>query len=192
MKWTRLSDDEIDELLASYRSERKQLNFKLGLVQKTIKDLKGIRVRKVELAHEREENKANAPSRYKRKPGRRKKRTVVGGYRMNPWDQFVIDAIEAKGQLMTKAELIAASKVWVKANNIKAKAADLEIKITRSLNKLGGKRNDVGKHRSGVGRGLHYGVGEWFFANTGKLKAVFNDKVPAFEPKKKKRTAKKK
>ena len=177
-KWTRLSEEEIENLLASYRSQRKQLNYQLSMVQQAIKNLKHVRGLKVELAEARAEKRANTPRTYKRKPGRRKKRTVIGGYKLNPWDQFVVDTITANDRLMTKAELIDISKEWAKANSVKATAAQREIKITRSLNKLGGKRGDIGKHRTGVGRGLHYGLGDWFFANTGKLKAIFNDKVP--------------
>jgi len=176
-KWTRLSETEIDELLSTYRSQRKQLNYQMGLVKTAIKDLKDTRVRKEERAIEQAEHRANAPRKTKRKPGRRKKRTVVGGYKVNPWDQFVIDTITTHDRLMTKAEMITIAKDWAKQNSIKATAAEREIKITRSLNKLGGKRHDIGKHRTGVGRGLHYGIGEWFFSNTGKMKAVFKDKI---------------
>ena len=176
-KWTRLSDTEIDELLATYRSQRKQLNYQMGLIQTAIKDLKDTRARKEERAIERAEQRANAPRKAKRKPGRRKKRTVQGGYKMNPWDQFIVDTITTHDRLMTKAELIDISKDWIKQNAIKATAAEREVKITRSLNKLGGKRNDIGKHRTGVGRGLHYGIGDWFFSNSGKMKAVFKDKI---------------
>lgn len=178
MKWKRLSEGEVDDLLATYRSQRKQLNFQLGMVQQAIKDLKDYRVRKEELDEARKEARKNAPSTYKRKPGRRKKRTVVGGYKLNPWDQFIVDTITAKGELMTKSELVEARQAWGKENNAKTTAKETEMMITRSLNKLGGKRGDIGKHRTGIGRGLHYGIGDWFFANNGKLKGVNKDKIP--------------
>lgn len=181
MKWKRLSEEDVIQLLKTYRAQRKQLNVQLSVVKQAIKDLRYYQENREKIEQERKEARASNPRKYKRKPGRRKKRTVVGGYKMNPWDQFIIDTIKERDVLMTKAELVEARGAWGKANKTKESVAEREKMITRSLNKLGGKRGDIGKHRTGIGRGMHYGLGEWFFSNNGKLKGVNKKRIPVLK-----------
>ncbi|HRD51313.1 MAG TPA: hypothetical protein PKY96_01565 [Flavobacteriales bacterium] len=186
----RLKKEELDRLLAELFGERRLLMYKLDRVRKAINELKGLRASKT--ANEEgpsadgEEPKrgpgrprGSGVRRYRRKPGRRKKRAVVGGYRLNAWDTMVVDAINGAKRLLTKQELLEHSIAWAKKNEPKTSKANVEVKLTRTLQKLGGKRSVLGKHRSGMQRGLHYGVIDWFFH--GKLRQEHKDKVRLHE-----------
>ena len=56
-------------------------------------------------------------------------------------------------------------------------APEVEVKITRVLQKLSGKRGELGTHRTGLRRGYHYGLKEWFFASSGLLRRSYLDKL---------------
>jgi hypothetical protein len=51
------------------------------------------------------------------------------------------------------------------------------VKLTRVLQKLSGKRGVLGAHRSGLRRGYHYGLKDWFFASSGALRKQHYDKL---------------
>lgn len=111
----------------------------------------------------------NAPPTPQR--GRRKKRQVKeGGYRLSDWDTMVIDSIRGREQLLPKEEIVKHAIDWAKKAHPGMSNADVEAKITRVLQKLSGKRGDLGTHRSGLRRGYHYGVKDWFFESSGKLR----------------------
>ncbi|MFN3876339.1 MAG: hypothetical protein ACK4L7_10560 [Flavobacteriales bacterium] len=112
---------------------------------------------------------------YRRKPGRRKKRTVVGGYRLNAWDNMVVAAVTKADRPLAKRDLMDMATAWAKKEEPRLKAADVEPKLTRTLQKLSGKRGLLGKHRTGLQRGVHYGLTDWFFH--GKLRRDYLDKV---------------
>ena len=184
----RLKKEELDALLTEYFAERRQLMYKLERVRDAISELKKLRGLKEE--GQQTEGQEAAPKRgagrpaaekaakrkgRRRKPGRRKKRTVVGGYRLSPWDMMVLDAVKSAGRLLTKQELFERTLAWAKKNAPKMKQADVEVKLTRVLQKLSGKRGVLGKHRTGLMRGLHYGLIDWFFH--GKLRTEHKEKV---------------
>lgn len=182
----RLKKEELDRLLAELFGERRLLMYKLDRVRKSISELKGLRASKT-ASEEGPSADGEAPKRgpgrprgsgvrrYRRKPGRRKKRTVKGGYRLNTWDNMIVEAITSAKRLLTKQELLDHSIAWAKKNEPKTKKAAVEVKLTRTLQKLSGRRGVLGKHRSGQQRGLHYGVMDWFFH--GKLRQEHKDKV---------------
>jgi hypothetical protein len=121
---------------------------------------------------------ASAPRKYRRKPGRRKKRTIKdGGYRLNEWDTAVVDAITSKGLLLTKEDLRDHLLAWARKNDPALKEGDVELALTRSLQKLSGKRGVLMTYRSGLRRGYHYGLSDWFFASTGKLRKQHLDRL---------------
>lgn len=168
----RLSENELTELLAQYRSERRRLLFQLERVREAIADLRnggtGTTPRKAAAA---------APTR-RRKPGRRKKRTIKdGGYRLSDWDEMVIKTITDKQLLMPKADLYAASLKWAKRKYPDMSDDDVAVKLTRVLQKLSGSRGVLGTHRSGLRRGYHYGLKEWFFSSSGSLRKKHLDKL---------------
>jgi len=88
---------------------------------------------------------------------------------------MIAEAITRSNRLLTKQELLAISTAWAKREDPKAKGAEVEVKLTRTLQKLSGRRGVLGKHRTGKMRGLHYGLTEWFF--NGKLKQEHKAKV---------------
>jgi len=186
----RLNPKDIDSLLNQYRGERRRLNFQLDAVRAAIADLKKL------LGDRTAENDGASPvvkrgpgrppgSRNKMagprsasKPVRRKKRTIKGGgYRLSNWDLMVVDTVKRADRMLPKVEILKAAVAWAKKNEPRTKADDVELKITRVLQKLSGKRGQLGTYRSGLRRGYHYGIKPWFFASTGKLRKQYLDKL---------------
>lgn len=182
----KLSEKDVEQLLIQYRSERRRLMFQLENIRAAIADLKTLRGDST-----KEEGGDGAPKRGPgrprkaesekvkrgRKPGRPKKRRVEGGYRLSPWDNVVLDTISNKNLLLPKEDLLKALKAWAKKNEPSMSEKEVEDKLTRVLQKLSGKRGMLGTHRSGLRRGYHYGLKEWFFASSGKLRQQHLDKL---------------
>lgn len=183
----RLGAKNVEVLLNQYRSERKRLIFQLARIRETIEQLRSIRTK---------EGREKPSLEVRRGPGRprkivpqdeegspaarggdagasakrgRKKRARSGGYRLSPWDEMVVEAITKEG-LLPKEVIVQRARVWARTNARKMSAAELETKVTRVLQKLSGRRGVLGTHRSGLRRGYHYGLKEWFFASTGALR----------------------
>lgn len=180
----RLSDQEIDELLAQYRSERRRLMFQLENVRSAMSELKekrGDSPKRPTSAAKRGPGRPRktdgSDTKTPRKPGRRKKRVVEGGYRLSPWDIMILDTIKKRNQLLPKEDLMKASMAWAKKNEPAMSEAEVAAKLTRVLQKLSGKRGELGAHRSGLRRGYHYGLKEWFFASSGLLRKQHYDKL---------------
>lgn len=181
----RLSEKDIKELLGQYRSERRRLNFQLEKVRTSIKELKALmgdgdpdaddEIPASKGPHRPQ--KARKTTRVPKKPGRRKKRTVVGGYRLSEWDQLVLDAIRKSGKLLPKEDIMRTATAWARKHEPSLNEGEIEAKITRVLQKLSGKRGELGAHQSGLRRGYHYGLKEWFFASSGKLRKQHYDKL---------------
>lgn len=172
----RLNPDDLEELLAHYRSERRRLNFQLEQVRQAISDLKAVREGKP--VSKRVASTSPAKKTTRRKPGRRKKREIKdGGYRLNPWDLMVIELIRSKDRLLPKEDIMAHAHKWAAKNEPKMSSEEVEAKVTRTLQKLSGKRGELGTHRTGLRRGYHYGIKDWFFATSGKLKKAMFDKL---------------
>ncbi|MGV3636264.1 MAG: hypothetical protein ACO1NQ_01330 [Flavobacteriales bacterium] len=193
----RLGSKNVELLLDQYRSERKRLIFQLNKVRDTIVQLKSIRTKEAKNApvegvkrgpgRPRKEENADAP---KRGPGRPRKnaegapvakrrgrkRARTGGYRLSPWDEMVIGTITKEG-LLPKQILLERAKAWAKVHAKKMTAEDVEMKLTRVLQKLSGSRGLLGTHRTGLQRGYHYGLKEWFFASSGALRKQHLDKL---------------
>ena len=67
--------------------------------------------------------------------------------------------------------------VWAKKNEPLMQEDEIDVKLTRVLQKLSGKRGVLGTHRSGLRRGYHYGLKDWFFASSGALRKQHYDKL---------------
>ncbi len=184
----KLNEKEIAQLLTQYRSERRRLLFQLERVRSAMRDLKaGLESGTVPTSGEEPVKrgpgrpkgstnvKAAAP---KKKPGRRKKRTITGGgYRLNEWDQVVMDAIDKQNMLLPKEDLQLAAMEFAKTNSPEMSEEEVQAKLTRVLQKLSGKRGVLGTHRSGLRRGYHYGLKDWFFESSGLLRKQHYDKL---------------
>jgi hypothetical protein len=184
----KLNEKEVEQLLNQYRSERRRLLFQLENVRQAISALKGNTTTAPAASGEvpvkrgpgrpRKTDAEKAATKAKSKPGRRKKRVVTGGgYRLSDWDSMVIGAIEKAGQLLPKESIMAAATAWAKTNAPEMSAEDIEAKITRVLQKLSGRRGQLGTHRSGLRRGYHYGLKDWFFTSSGLLRKQHYDKL---------------
>lgn len=176
----RLSEKNIDQLLVHYRNERRRLTYQLDLVRGAIADLK----------KDKEESIANAPAAPeagmpKRGPGRprkegtaakpagkpgRPKKVVRKERPLNEWDNAVLDAINTTGRLLPKEDILAHVSTWAKKEKPQLTAEEVEAFLTRSLQKLSGKKKMLGTHHSGLRRGYHYGLKDWFFQSSGKLR----------------------
>lgn len=181
-----LSEKEIEHLLTQYRSERRRLLFQLNTVRQAIASLKGTGTPAVSPTGEpivkrgpgrpRKTDAEKAAT--KAKPGRRKKRVVTGGgYRLSDWDDMVLEAITKADQLLPKEDIMLAATAWAGKNAPEMSAEEVEAKITRVLQKLSGKRGQLGTHRSGLRRGYHYGLKDWFFTSSGLLRKQHLDKL---------------
>lgn len=185
----RLNEKDIDQLLNHYRSERRRLNFQLGLVRETITDLK--------------KEKANAPVKVstpgstvvgvvKRGPGRPRKTEMIAKgpgkpgrpkkrerkeRSLNDWDNVILDAINATGRLLPKEELLEHATAWASKHEPALTTVEVEAFLTRSLQKLSGKKKLLGTHHSGLRRGYHYGLKDWFFQSSGKLRKQHYDRL---------------
>lgn len=182
----KLSEKDVEQLLIQYRSERRRLMFQLENIRAAIADLKALRGDNTkEEATEavpkrgpgRPRKAESAKVKRGRKPGRPKKRRVDGGYRLSPWDNVVLDTIRNKQMLLPKEDLMKALMAWAKKNEPSMAEKEVEDKLTRVLQKLSGKRGMLGTHRTGLRRGYHYGLKEWFFASSGKLRQQHLDKL---------------
>jgi hypothetical protein len=192
-KKKRLSEKDIDQLLSHYRAERRRLAFQLGVLRTTIIDLKRAKSGlpkattkatgttkadpPVKRGPGRPRKTDNAPKKAaKRGPGRPPKR-VRAPRELNPWDTMVVSAIKSSGKLMTKEELLAAATQWATSKEPKLKGAEIEAHLTRTLQKLSGRKKMLGTHHSGLRRGYHYGLQDWFFASSGKLRKNHYDRL---------------
>lgn len=191
----RLGTKNVELLLNQYRSERKRLIFQLSRVRETITHLKSIRAKEAKEAPvdgvkrgpgrpRKNASPDQAESAVRRlgktgatAPGKRgRKQARAGGYRLSPWDDMVVAAISKEG-LLPKEVIMERARAWAKTNARKMSATDVETKVTRVLQKLSGKRGVLGTHRTGLRRGYHYGLKEWFFASTGALRKQHLDKL---------------
>lgn len=185
----RLNEKDVDQLLNHYRSERRRLNFQLGLVRSTIVDLKkekenapmkssaskatedGV-VKRGPGRPRKTEGNAKAPG----KPGRPKKRERKERA-LNEWDNVILDAVNSTGRLLPKEELLEHATAWAAKNQPALTNVEVEAFLTRSLQKLSGKKKLLGTHHSGLRRGYHYGLKDWFFQSSGKLRKQHYDRL---------------
>lgn len=177
----RLNEKDIDQLLAQYRAERRRLGFQLDLVRNTILDLKKAKGG-VSSSLKREDGAISGI--VKRGPGRPRKDSSTATPKkmgrpkkrerkdraLNEWDNSVLTAINNSGRLLPKEEILAFVENWAKKNEPKLSKAEVEIFVTRSLQKLSGRKKKLGTHHSGLRRGYHYGLKDWFFNSSGKLR----------------------
>ena len=185
----RLNEKDIDQLLSHYRAERRRLSFQLDLVRSTITDLKKD---KVNVPATAKRSTANADGVVKRGPGRPRKTesaTKVPGKpgrpkkrerkerALNEWDNVVLNAVKSTGRLLPKEELLEQSLAWAKKNEPTLSPEEVESFLTRSLQKLSGKKKLLGTHHSGLRRGYHYGLKDWFFQSSGKLRKQHYDRL---------------
>ncbi|HMN06031.1 MAG TPA: hypothetical protein PKD45_09910 [Flavobacteriales bacterium] len=186
----RLSDKDISQLLAHYRNERRQLTYQLDLVKAAIADLKQ---QKGEAGEDGDGARQDAaPVIAKRGPGRPRKHvetTKVPGKpgrpkkrerkerALNEWDNAVLAIITQEGLLMRKEELLKNLLEWAATHKPELTQEEVEAFLTRTLQKLSGKKKMLGTHHSGIRRGYHYGLMDWFFQSSGKLRRQHYDKL---------------
>lgn len=183
----RLNEKDTDQLLAHYRAERRRLSFQLDLVRTAIVDLKKNRTTTARPAARTASEgvvkrgpgrprKVPATTKSKRGPGRPPKRERKER-ELNPWDNMVLDTIRSRKRLLPKEDLLKQATAWAKTTQPKLKGPEVEAFLTRTLQKLSGRKKLLGTHHSGLRRGYHYGLKDWFFNSSGKLRRQHFDKL---------------
>ena len=86
----------------------------------------------------------------------RKAGVKVGGYRLNDYDQFLIDTLKSAGKVQLKSDFVEKGKAKFKS----MKEADLVVKLSQSIHKLANKHKVIGKVKAD-GRGFAYVLPEW-------------------------------
>lgn len=188
----RLSEKDIDQLLGHYRSERRRLIFQLETVRTAIIGLKKTKSM-LPVAKKAPSTITLPDGTVKRRPGRPRKGEVVikkakrGPGRppkrvrkpreLNKWDLMVMNAIKTSDRLLPKEALLAQAKTWAAKQEPRMKAPEIEAFLTRTLQKLSGRKDLLGTHHSGLRRGYHYGLKDWFFNSSGKLRKQHLDKL---------------
>lgn len=187
----RLNEKDLDQLLGHYRAERRRLMFQLEQVRDALKDLK-----KAQSALPKTAPKPSVQvmpdGTVKRRPGRPRKGEVVAKKKgrpgrppkrkrapreLNQWDNMVLQTIKSNGRLMPKEDLLKQAKQWAGSHEPKMKAPEVEAYLTRTLQKLSGKKKLLGTHHTGLRRGYHYGLIDWFFRSSGKLRRQHLDRL---------------
>ena len=85
--------------------------------------------------------------------------------------------ITNSGRLLPKEEILEQVGRWAAKNQPKLSDAEVEAFLTRTLQKLSGKKKLLGTHHSGLRRGYHYGLIDWFFQSSGKLRRQHYDRL---------------
>ena len=187
----RLNEKDVDLLLSQYRSERRRLNFQLGLVRTALKDLKRAKAQLPKTPPK--PNVTVLPDgTVKRRPGRPRKGEVVAKPKrgpgrppkkvrppreLNKWDNMVLGAIRTSGKLLPKEDIVKQAIHWAGSNEPGMKRPAVEAFVTRTLQKLTGRKKMLGMHHTGLRRGNHYGLKEWFFQSSGKLRRQHLDRL---------------
>lgn len=167
-----LKPNEIDELISSYRSELKKMRYQISQVNDAISQLQELKAEKIEAKERKEVEKAKVKKKPGRKPKRGRKPRKTKGYRLSDWDKFLIETIEANKLPMTSGELLEAATRHVTMEKLDLNEEQIKGKVARSLQKLANKRGLLGK-TSSRGRGYVYGLNDWFFARSGRLKKAY-------------------
>lgn len=181
----RLNEKDVDQLLGHYRAERRRLAFQLEQVRTAISELKRSKpagkgepaaTGGIKRGPGRPRGSGNAAKPKGRPPGRPKKRERKERD-LNGWDNMVIGAIKSAQRLLPKEDLLKQAKSWAATHEPSVKGAQVEAHLTRTLQKLSGRKKLLGTHHSGLRRGYHYGLKDWFFQSSGKLRKQHFDKL---------------
>ena len=90
----------------------------------------------------------------------RKNRTVVGGYKLSEWDQFIIDSLKDKQKVLINQELLDLAQEKVTKEKLDMDMVQIRGKLNRSLHKLANRRDDLIKVDF-PGKGYAYGLPGW-------------------------------
>ncbi len=82
------------------------------------------------------------------------------GYKLSVWDKYVIDSITQSGNARITQEIIDFVKAKTTTDKLKTSDEEIKNKVTRSLQKLANRRNDLIKV-SYQGKGFAYALPEW-------------------------------
>jgi hypothetical protein len=104
-------------------------------------------------------------------PKKATKKPKKSGYKLSAWDQYVIDSIKQAGQIRITQEIIDFVKTKAEADKLNTNDEEIKNKVTRSLQKLANRRNDIIKVPF-KGKGFAYAIPDWYGVK-GKLDTKF-------------------
>lgn len=99
------------------------------------------------------------------------KKAEKNGYKLSSWDQYVIESIKQSNQIRITQEIIDFVKNKATADKLNTSEEEIKNKVTRSLQKLANRRNDIIKVPY-KGKGFAYAIPAWF-SSKGKLDSKF-------------------
>jgi hypothetical protein len=194
MSKTQLSSSEIQDLINRYHSELKKLEFQVDEVITTIAQLERLlenvngreksAIAKVKIKKSKslttapssssalvKKGKRGRPKKIKVKekdsPQKAIKKVKKSGYKLSIWDQYVIDSLKQAGNVRITQEIIDFVKNKASLDKLKTTDEEIKNKVTRSLQKLANRRNDITKVPY-KGKGFAYAIPAWFNSK-GKL-----------------------
>jgi len=104
-------------------------------------------------------------------PAKTAKKAEKSGYKLSSWDQYVIESLKQSNQIRITQEIINFVKNKAVADKLNTSEEEIKNKVTRSLQKLANRRNDIIKVPY-KGKGFAYAIPAWF-SSKGKLDSKF-------------------
>ena len=102
-------------------------------------------------------------------------RIVKNGYKLSPWDEFIINALKEKQHVLISKDLIELSKSKAEKDNTKFDLGEVKNMLNRSLHKMANKRNDLIKTKYD-GKGFAYALPNWVNQTNKSLKKKYQRK----------------
>mgnify|MGYP003329176905 CR=1 FL=1 len=102
-------------------------------------------------------------------------RVVKNGYKLSPWDEFIINALKEKQHVLISKDLIEISKSKAEKDNVKFDLDEVKNMLNRSLHKMANKRNDLIKTKY-EGKGFAYALPNWVNQTNKSLKKKYQRK----------------
>ena len=102
-------------------------------------------------------------------------RVVKNGYKLSPWDEFIINALKEKQHVLISKDLIELSKSKAEKDNTKFDLDKVKNMLNRSLHKMANKRNDLIKTKYD-GKGFAYALPNWVNQTNKSLKKKYQRK----------------
>lgn len=187
----KFTDQEVKDLISFYKSELKKLQFRIGEIKEVLEKLQGkVKDEEEGVAEDAVEKPAKAsrkartpkaakeprapkePAKKKGRPKKRGRKKKRAPYKLNQYDTFVLEHLAKEDRLLSRKDIENGLREFLISQGEDASEDQIGTKVTRILQKLGTKRGSIKKFAIS-GRGYGYGLEDWFFGTTGKLKRKY-------------------
>ena len=184
-----LRSEEVDDLIDSYKSALRKLEYKALKTQETIAELviqkrggpdasmPGVSPASYENPYERSASMDYGMDygmgSYSQRMQQQRKR--VKAYKLSSWDEFLLDTLIAEDRMLLSPELIEIGEKRNRDEKYGMSDTQVKSKVSATIHKLSNKHGAIHKYNI-MGRGYAYGLPEWFLPN-GDLKTEYHDKL---------------